>query len=202
MKNKTKKKTSGSACVWSGDSEGNVIIWKGESRFKSFSVKTAVQAMCITNPGNGGLHMWIGTMGAVDVYDTETYKLVQDLKFNSGVSGMTVANNHIWIASRTGITVYDYKTFKEVDIPTILRQVHLFSIVTVLPDKEEDVNNMQIWGGSDKCIYVFSAHTQALIHKLEIHTDRVTTLLPIEEEFQVWSGSKDKSICRWHYHTE
>jgi len=64
----TKKKTSGSACVWSGDSEGNIIIWKGESKYKKFSLESGIYSICVTNPVNEGLHMWIGCKGFVDIY--------------------------------------------------------------------------------------------------------------------------------------
>jgi len=203
MTNNLKKKNSTSpSTVWSGDNRGNIIIWKGESKSKKFWIKTGAYSMCFSPSVYAGLNIWIGSIGFVVIYDTEKHEQVNLFKLNSGViSGMILIDKHVWIASHAGLNVWDSETFKEVEIPSAYHQMSLFSIASVYTEKKnDDLEKIEVWAGSSKSIYVFNALTRVLMHKLDIHSDKVLTLLPIEEENQVWSGSRDKSIYRWYYH--
>uniref|UniRef100_A0A6B2KZ12 Protein kinase domain-containing protein n=1 Tax=Arcella intermedia TaxID=1963864 RepID=A0A6B2KZ12_9EUKA len=188
---KLKKKKASLDVMWSGDSEGKIILWKGEAKWKRQFLKGEIFGMCIIPSG-----MAVLSTGLLSIFDAES-KLVKEINlFSQDYAGLTLANKQLWLASKNGLYVVDcFDNWNILKLPTEFNST-FHSIVTVSADKE---NEIQVWAGGEDAIYVYSVQKKSIIERLDEHEDIVTSFVAIDAENQVWSGSNDRAIVRWHY---
>jgi len=107
--------------VWTADSEGNILVWKGETKFKKIVANnnslTPLTSMCLALC-NEGMNVWVGTkIGVILIYEVNNcsqikyHKLPEELKIHY----VSFINNQIWIMADKGpISIYDTDTLLSV----------------------------------------------------------------------------------------
>uniref|UniRef100_A0A6B2L0F3 Protein kinase domain-containing protein n=1 Tax=Arcella intermedia TaxID=1963864 RepID=A0A6B2L0F3_9EUKA len=199
----TYKKIS-SPTVWSGDADGTIIIWRGDNKIKKFSVSSdflPIHCMQLVPSPEGFMTVWIGSSAVILVFNAVHHTMINTLKAGLGnVSSMRLVGGYLWSSTLGGMLyIWDISNLSlPPEVPEGL-QNHAITSICLVSNKKD--TSKQIWAGStDKSIYVIQPKNYTILQKLELHTAPITNLLLVENSFQVWSSSKDKSIVRWHYY--
>jgi len=191
LKKKKKKKSCGR--VWTADSEGNLFVWKGESRYKKIEIKNnaPITSLCFSQC-NEGINVWVGTkLGQTLIYEANNCSLIKSHKQSEELKIHYVSsiNDQIWITGdKSPIAIYGADTY--LFESEINEAIGGYCII--------EVNKSHVWI-ADKTggINIIDTQSKCCIKRVDSLVP-ITCLLALDEE-SIWSGSGDNSIKRWFF---
>jgi len=189
-------KAASKECV-SGDSDGEIIVWKAETKVRRMSVSGSVGGLRILPRGEGKARVWVGTSNALYVLEMVPSSVSLVSKFSMKVSDLLFlpSSNKMWAATPDGpITIWDPDEVKQ------LGEVGVERIAKFVTANDETGRPL-VWctNGKDSFIYVVDGRNPAVLNRLD-NTEKVTAFCGLEGESpQVWSSGELLAMTRWHF---
>ncbi|EFC43932.1 predicted protein [Naegleria gruberi] len=176
--------------VWTGFSNGKIIIWDAVTINKVFEFDchsaTVTQILCIVNTITSKRYIWTSSMDrTIRILDADTFQPIQILSEQSPIVGMVYLEkfNQVWILSDDGqIKIRDSIDGKIVkDMPSMINSKQIIN------------SGLNIWTcNSEGKLRIWDCEKMKCIKEIKAHESTINKILATNK--QVWSCGDDKVI--------
>eukprot|EP01120_Amphizonella_sp_Union-15-10_P000228 TRINITY_DN10257_c0_g1_i1.p1 TRINITY_DN10257_c0_g1~~TRINITY_DN10257_c0_g1_i1.p1 ORF type:complete len:713 (+),score=102.08 TRINITY_DN10257_c0_g1_i1:102-2240(+) len=180
--------------VWSGDTNGLIIVWHKFEQADSIDLKEPICSMCFVNLSPQEQFVWVGIFNVIFCIDFNTRQVVTNWKSHAGiVCCLLPVRGQVWSCSQDKkICIWDQRSYSLLKvIEAHDGTINCMSLVQV-DDKQH------IWTTSFETIIIWDSETYQKLRVIHGHVSDISCMISLGN-CSACTGSRDQTINFWKY---